>query len=151
MTIIAFDPGTKTGWAVGDKAQGLRASGMWDFKNNRFSGAGMRYVKFRNMLVKLFANCNSWDTQVYFESVARHNGTAAAHVYGGLTAVLMGYCEERDIPYAGVPVQTIKLSWTGKGNASKAMMIDKCEQLGFKVKDDNEADAVALLYYAANL
>jgi len=63
-------------------------------------------------------------------------------------AVLTAWAEMRGVPYQGVPVGTIKKSATGKGNASKAMMIEAARKRGFFPKDDNEADAIAILLWA---
>ena len=138
--ILALDLGTTTGWA--SASEGGIQSGVQSFKNDRFSGGGMRYLKFERWLNSLVE-----PDQVIFEEVRRHRGTDAAHVYGGLMAVLTKWCESREIPYQGVPVGTIKKSFTGNGNASKQMMITECEKRGYKPKDDNEADAIGLLHY----
>jgi Holliday junction resolvasome RuvABC endonuclease subunit len=80
--------------------------------------------------------------------VRRHAGTDAAHVYGGLLATLSAWAEQRSIPYAGVPVGTIKRYATGKGNAGKEAVICAMRQRGYTSADDNEADALALLLWA---
>jgi Holliday junction resolvasome RuvABC endonuclease subunit len=82
---------------------------------------------------------------VYFEEVRRHLSTDSAHSYGGLMATLTAWCERHGIPYQGVPVGTIKKHATGKGNAGKADVIAAMVAAGFNPKDDNEADALALL------
>ena len=138
--LLALDLGTKTGFAT--QTKGGITSGVQEFKNNRFSGGGMRYLKFEKWLSEM-----PRPDQVIFEEVRRHRGTDAAHVYGGLMAVLTKFCEAQQIPYAAVPVGTIKKSWTGNGNASKDLMIDKAKKRGFNPTDDNEADALALLHY----
>jgi Holliday junction resolvasome RuvABC endonuclease subunit len=83
---------------------------------------------------------------VYFEEVRRHLGVDAAHAYGGFLATLTAWCEQNRIPYSGVPVGTIKRSATGRGNAGKPEMIAAMRRLGHLPDDDNEADALALLY-----
>jgi len=105
----------------------------------------MRYVQFRSDLA---IHHQAGLDAVYFEEVRRHAGVTAAHVYGGFLAVLSAYCEQHNIPYAGVPVGTIKRHWTGKGNASKADMIAAARARGYEPSDDNQADALALLDYA---
>lgn len=85
---------------------------------------------------------------VYFEEVRRHRGVDAAHIYGGFLANLSAWCEEHRIPYQGVPVGTIKKHATGKGNANKEDMIEAAIRRGHRPADDNEADALALLYWA---
>lgn len=72
----------------------------------------------------------------------------AAQVYGGSLAHLTAWCERTVTPYLGVPVATIKRHATGRGNAGKAEVIRAVQARGFAPKDDNEADALALLDYA---
>jgi Holliday junction resolvasome RuvABC endonuclease subunit len=144
MTTLALDLGTKTGYAIG--TPDLVISGTQEFATNRFSGGGMRFLKFRHWLKQLY-EARKFD-RVYFEEVRRHLGVDAAHVYGGLMAVLTEFCEERKIAYEGVPVGTIKKHATGAGNASKTEMIEAARARGYNPKDDNEADALAILDWA---
>lgn len=141
MNVLALDLGTTTGWAIGSGA--VDCFGSVSFKPQRFEGGGMRFVRFRRWLddVGPFG-------AVYFEEVRRHAGVDAAHAYGGFLAHLSAWCEERRIPYYGVPVGTIKKAATGKGNADKAAMIAAAQALGYNVEDDNQADAIHLLRYA---
>ena len=143
--ILALDLGTTTGWALRG-AGGMITSGSASFKPGRFEGGGMRFLRFTRWLDDLGSYAPLGG--IWFEEVRRHVGTDAAHVYGGLMATLTAWAELRGIPYQGVPVGTIKLSWTGKGNASKAMMIEAAKARGFRVQDDNEADAIAILHWA---
>lgn len=138
--LLSLDLGTKTGWATCSNAN--INSGMESFAANRYSGGGMRYLKFEKWLESI-----PKPSQVVFEEVRRHRGTDAAHVYGGLMAVLTKWCEANSIPYQGVPVGTIKKFWTGKGNANKNVMLAHGHKRGFKTEDDNEMDAIALLHY----
>lgn len=139
--LLALDLGTKCGWATNSNA-GIQ-HGMQEFKNDRFSGGGMRFLKFEKWLNEI-----PRPTQVVFEEVRRHAATDAAHVYGGLMAIVTKFCEQHGIPYQGVPVGTIKRAWTGKGNSKKNVMIAEAKKRGYKsVDDDNEADALALLHY----
>lgn len=84
---------------------------------------------------------------IAFEEVRRHIGTDAAHSYGGYLAILTEWCELHKVPYQGVPVGTIKRHITGKGNANKDVVMGAVIGMGFSPKDDNEADALALLDY----
>lgn len=141
--ILALDLGTACGWASGDTRSpdsGV-AYGTFDLRAGRFSGGGMRFVRFENELDNFKAQVD----QVVFEEVRRHRGTDAAHVYGGLLAVLTAWCEKNKIPYQGHTVQAIKIFSAGKGNASKEEVIKAVEGWGFQPKNDNEGDAIALL------
>lgn len=143
MTILALDLGTKCGWAIRWK-NGTYDSGTWDLSVGRYEGGGMRFVRFRKMLRDVIEAADL----VAYEEVRRHMGTDAAHIYGGLQAVLQEECESRTpkVPYMAVPVGTIKKHATGRGNAPKALMIEMAEQLwpDQAIADDNQADALHL-------
>ena len=145
-TLLALDLGTTTGWAL-RTFDGLITSGTASFRNGRFDGGGMRYLRFTNWLGELDPRCGlKWS--IYFEKLRSHAGSEAARVYGGLMATLTAWAELRGIPYQGVPVGTIKRHATGKGNANKDAMIAAARARGFSPGDDNEADAIAILLWA---
>jgi hypothetical protein len=144
--VLALDLGTTTGWALRSQDGGI-ASGIMTFRPGRFEGGGMRYLRFRSWLGELAALAGGL-TRIAFEEVRSHAGTDAAHLYGGFLAHLSAWCEERGVPYEGVPVGTIKRFATGRGNADKAAMIAAVRARGFAPADDNEADAIALLLWA---
>ena len=139
--ILALDLGTTTGWAA--IRRGSVSSGTQPFKPGRFDGGGMRFLRFRRWMDEIHALTGC--TEIVFEEVRRHVGTDAAHCYGGFMATLTSWCEEHRIAYAGVPVGSIKRHATGKGNADKVAMIAAIKAKGYAPKDDNEADAIALL------
>ena len=145
MNILALDLGTTTGWAI--HADGAINSGTVGFKPGRFEGGGMRFLRFRGWLAELSSTAGSIGA-VYFEEVRRHAGVDAAHVYGGFLATLTAWAEHGGIPYSGVPVGTINRHATGKGNADKEAMIAAARARGFSPADDNEADAIAILFWA---
>ena len=145
-TILALDLGTITGWALRGY-DGLITSGTVSFKPGRYDGGGMRYLRFTNWLSEINQLSGPIEA-IYFEEVRRHAGTDAAHVHGGLLAVLTSWGELRGVPYQGVPVGTWKKVFCGKGNANKAEVVCAIKALGFNPSDDNEADALAILHWA---
>jgi Holliday junction resolvasome RuvABC endonuclease subunit len=145
---IALDLGTATGWAV-QHSGGSINSGTQCFRGSRYDGGGMRFLRFRGWLGRMLDDMRDRPA-VYFEEVRRHAGTDAAHLYGGFLATLSAWCEEKGIPYQGVPVGTIKRYITGRGNAGKAAVIAAVRARGFVPADDNEADALAILLWAAD-
>lgn len=144
MTILALDLGTKTGFAFFSPPHAV-ISGTWNLAPTRHESEGMRYVKFMRKLKEMHAAAAI--DEVAYESVERHAGTVAAHVYGGLMAFVKAFCIENKIEYRGVSVGTIKKSFTGKGNADKTAMMAEAARRGYTVGDSNEADALALLDY----
>jgi hypothetical protein len=145
-SILALDLGTTTGWALRSH-DGLITSGTVSFRPSRYDGGGMRYLRFTNWLAELDRLSGPIAT-IWFEEVRNHKGVDASHVYGGLMATLTAWAEHRGVPYAGVPVGTIKRFATGKGNANKQAMIAAVRDRGFSPADDNEADAIAILLWA---
>jgi hypothetical protein len=144
-SILALDLGSITGWALGAGAHRI-VSGTVSFRPSRYEGGGIRSVRFRawlNQLASDFRNLSA----VYFEEVRRHLGTDAAHLYGGFLATLTAWCEQREVPYQGVPVGTIKRFIAGKGNADKQAVLDAVRARGYVPTDDNEADAIAILLW----
>lgn len=141
-SVLALDLGTSCGWAFAPVGASI-ISGVWDLRPGRHSGGGMRFVHLLARLNDLYG-AKRIDMVVY-EEVRRHLGVDAAHVYGGLMGTLTAWCEEKSIPYQGVPVQRIKKFATGKGNAQKADVILAVEAWGYRPADDDEADAIALL------
>lgn len=140
MNILGIDPGTNCGWSLRD-ANGNHTSGVWCLKGGRHEGGGMRFLRLRGYLNEI--NRTGKIDAVAYEEVRGHKGTDAAHIYGGVVAVITEFCEAEGIPYQGIPVGTVKKHATGKGNASKeAMVTAACKKwAGDYVFDDNEADA----------
>ncbi|WP_341823696.1 Holliday junction resolvase [Wolbachia endosymbiont (group A) of Agelastica alni] len=145
--MLTLDLGKQTGWAI--LTDGVIQSGSENFHGSRFSGGGMHFLNFRRWLNEMRERFSDIEA-VYFEEVRRHLGTDAAHCYGGFLAHLTAWCEENNIPYQGVPFKTIKRFITGKGNASKSEVIEAVKGKGFFPQDDNEADALALMFYVNN-
>ena len=143
-TVLALDLGQMTGWAL-RPAHGRIVSGTHGFRPGRFEGGGMSLLRFAAWLDELHQSAGPL-TQVFFEEVRAHKGTAAAHAYGAFLGQLSAWCERQSIPYQGVPVATIKKHITGRGNANKALVIAAVRMRGFAPVDDNEADALALLH-----
>ena len=143
---LALDLGTTTGWALRTRERTV-VSGTVSFRPSRYDGGGMRYLRFRGWLDEIADNAGGLGA-VWFEEVRSHAGTDAAHVFGGFLATLSAWCDQRSIPYQGVPVGTLKRFATGKGNAGKEAVIAAVRARGFTPADDNEADALALLLWA---
>ena len=146
LVMLSLDLGSKTGWAVRLSDRTV-TSGIAEFKNDRWQGGGMRFLRFKQWLTEIKQMAGGLDV-VFFEEVRRHAGVDAAHAYGGFLAHVTAWCEHHEIPYEAVPVGTIKRHATGKGNANKDAVIAAVRNLGFDPADDNEADALAILDWA---
>jgi Holliday junction resolvasome RuvABC endonuclease subunit len=142
-TILALDLGTRMGWAWRDST-GLIDHGSEDFAYPKNAPMGKRFVNFQNWLDG--PGALEFHDVVIYEDVRRHAGTAAAHMYGGFQALLLAQCVRRNVPTDWLGVGEIKKHATGKGNAPKDAVIAAMQARGFQPQDDNDADALALLF-----
>ena len=138
--ILGLDPTTNFGYAVLNMDGTRKTSGTWALKTLDHEGGGMRYVRFRLRMTRLFAQYRI--KLVAYELVARHKGTHAAHLYGAWQANIQEMCETREIPVVGLPVKQVKKYATDNGNAGKEAMLQAARDRWGPVGDDNEADAL---------
>jgi len=142
MTVyLGIDPGTACGWAILDEEGERLASGTMNLQPKRREGAGMRYVRLRQFLRAILAGYD--DVELGYESVRRHAGTTAAHVYGGIVATIQAVCEDEDprVPYQGIEVKAAKLC-ACRGGASKAEMVEAARKRWGIEPGEDEADAL---------
>jgi len=146
--ILGLDLGTQCGWCLAEiDRRAMIGAGVWDCRENRFEGRGMRFIRFVSFLDKVHATNPL--KMVAVEEVHRHVATAAAHIYGGFLSHVQSWCERNKIAYTGVPVASIKKLATGKGNSKKDAMIAAANAKwpSAEIVDDNHADALWLTEY----
>lgn len=72
----------------------------------------------------------------------------------GLAGITEKLCHRQKIPCYEANGSTVLKFFTGYGGGSredrKAGVLAECRRTGFRPEDDNEADAIALLHYAAH-
>ena len=136
MNILALDVATKTGWCNND------ADGVWDFSIKRDESSGVRLLRFKAKLKELF-NLSKPDLVVFERTSGMHKNSII--VQSELHGVLKSFCEDENVDYKAYSAGEIKKYATGKGNASKEMMIKACiDELDIEPVDDNHADAIWL-------
>ena len=141
LNILALDLATFTGWA--SQHNNKVKFGSEKFVDKTWDGNGARYLKYEAWLRKF----PKFDLLVY-EAVMAHSSTYAAHMYGAYLCEVQKYASRTDTPYIGLHVGAIKKSWTGSGKAKKGEMMKAAWKKGYNVKDDNQADALAILHMA---
>ena len=142
MIVLALDLGTNCGWAI--HRGGAIDSGVLRLKTSRKDRPGERWIRFRRELLRLIQGVEL----VVYERVMGHTGTEAAHIYGGLQAIVEMVCEGQGRTLRWVKVHDIKRHATGKANADKAAMIAAAKARGWTPIDDNDADALWILDWA---
>ena len=155
MIYIGIDPGSWCGWSVLNDAGDRYGSGVWNLNARRHEGGGMRYLRARRYLVELLRMWGQEDIALAYEEVAHHAGTIAAHVYGGVVAVVTAACEEHAVAYRAIPVGTVKKAATGKGNSSKnlvaASAIERWQMTHLDPTKDRACDETDALWIAEAL
>lgn len=134
LKILALDIANKTGW------KSPNANGVWILKSMKDESGGMRLIRFRNKLNEII-KLESINLVAY-ERVSGRN-THAVSSCSELVGVMKAVCEEMKIEYLALSATEIKKFATGKGNASKQMMINSaCDKLNYQGESDDEADAL---------
>lgn len=145
VSILALDLGTKPGYAVRSR-DGRIVHGSADFTPRSSWTPGQKWLRFRAWLADLIVTHNV--QQIAFEDVKRHalGAVLAAHAYGGFRAHMESIADQHNVELRSYGVGQIKQHWTGNGAAKKPDMIAQAKIRGFRVFDDNDADALAILH-----
>lgn len=150
--ILGFDLGTRTGYAA-LRDNGTRImSGTWDFSHR---GAGDRAerpgARWRRVAATFTAFLEHWAKRgrviAGYELVRGHGngGAQAAHIYGGMEAMLLAAMDTLGIVPLRVTVQDVKRAATGVGGgkrAGKAQVLAAAQERWPGVQGEDEADAV---------
>ena len=156
MKVLTLDLGTKLGWAFADTGTDTWIWGEEDFSLQRYEGGGMRFLRFDRWLAEMLQSVD----MVVMEEIGFARYQQAAEILNGMKGILMAKCEAVGVPYAGVPVGTLKKFATGKGNAGKNLMAKALQERWDGVRPlnhpsvdiatltNNEVDAIWLTAYA---
>lgn len=148
MRILALDCGTKTGWALAEAGR-VSESGVQTFDLQRGESPGMRFLRFRGWLARVWALTPP--ELVYYEQ-AHHRSGAATMVGVAFATRVQEWAAEHEIDCLPVHTATLKKFATGSGRANKSAMIAVAttDARGGRKPDltDDEADAIILAIYA---
>lgn len=166
MIIIALDLGCETGFTIGDDKHNLSLSGVKKFKKGKstkkYEGypTDTRFNDFQNFLVNItddIINTAKEPVLIVSEKTNLHMpGYAGPQLHFGFQAIVQMLQENWSsfIRFENVPALSIKKYWLGsaklRGKASKDAMVAKAQERYPEVKDDNEADSIALYHYACD-
>lgn len=136
MKVLALDIATNTGWKT------ALGSGTWNFSPKKGDSEGMRAVKFKHKVTEKVKE-EGIELISYERPFAGKfpNSIIAPSKMIGVLEVL---CDELGLELTAYAPTEIKKFATGKGNAKKPDMVAAAVALGYKPKDDNEADAIHL-------
>ena len=92
-------------------------------------------------------------TQVAYEKVRRHQGVAAAHIYGYLEGLVRAACQEREIECIPIDVATWKSRIGTKGGGKPAYIarVNELAGLALTEADEDRAASVGIGFAAFGL
>ena len=146
--ILALDLARQTGYAM-IVNNGTTISGSTDFTPPRGQMVDHLFVKWHDWL-------DHWLEPEQIEYVAYEmlsfmpKSKDWRFMYNGMVAILRERCKRLNIPCRGVSEKDIKAAATGKQTAGKPQMIAtaRAQWPDQQIIDDNQADALWLLYIA---
>jgi len=148
MNILALDPGTRTGWALSEHGRIESGTDVFDVK--RGESPGTRYLRFNRWLdaMVLVENVGPPRVATIVYEQTHHRGGAATEIAAGFATRIQEFCAWHGLEHAAVHSATLKKFTTGRGNAKKPEMLEAVARRWRRVDSDDEADAVALLYWS---
>lgn len=155
MTILALDLSSKTGFAIWRPGMEFPQSGVVDMRRNT---RGDLFVIFRDWLLEMLIGAKV--THIVREApfVSKDAMSAVPLLYG-LAAHVEEAGARRKIPVREVAPHEWRKFMIGQSMAPRAVaknhrtawlkkqVLDACIAQGLKPKDDNEADAIGLLFF----
>jgi Holliday junction resolvasome RuvABC endonuclease subunit len=121
VIILAIDPGTSCGIALGSADRPLIHSATWTLKPGRGESPGVRYLQLVDRLNRIRADHPGLALIVIEQ--AHNRGGAATHYAHGYQAHVESWCASHGIEHTTVHSTRLKMHATGKGNAKKPQMI----------------------------
>lgn len=152
MHILALDLATVTGWAGWDGSASSAGTAT-------FGGSiGLAFAAYHSWLIKKIQAFSDGEARpvIVFETpwVGSHTHQETARKLMGFAVVTEMVAHELSCRCLEVGTKTIIRHFTGAGGGKradkKARVVAACRARGIEVSDDNEADALALLDYAAH-
>ena len=169
VNTLALDLGTKTGWATYDNGTvdsdtELLATEKALTEARKLGAERTFDIRFRNLMCLVLSKIRQHKIrQIVFEDVIFLSSQSQAQLWASLRGAVWGAVMAHELAEANsvgepvsiqcVPVGTLKLFATGKGNAQKEQMAESLKLVypGLftgRQPDDNEIDAIWLLWYA---
>lgn len=140
MAELGLDLGQHFGWCI-RTGQGEFQSG-----NERIGNGAKKTATVLKEQIEIIVESFDVD-KIYYEKVHFSTNTYATQAHGAYRSMVELVADEHNAEIEGIAVRTVKKSLTGRGNASKhGMMVYAEKYVGYKIEDDNEADAIGVLH-----
>lgn len=156
-TILALDIATCTGFAIGDPENGVTDHGSHRLPKTG-DDIGAFLSAYRDWLTAKICECKPW-TVIFEAPVLPGTGKTSIgtlrrlYSLAGLTELVAHDnkldCQEANV--SDITTHFVGANAPRFGDKRKQATIAKCRERGWRVIDDNDADALALLDYALSL
>lgn len=142
MKTLCLDIALRTGYAYND-GDTVRF-GTFDISKESKDNA-VRGRLFNNWLSSFLNEIQP--NEIVFEQGFYRNGLPTTALLWGLIWEANRVAELYNIPRHAVAPMTIKKFITGNGKADKKQVMQRIEELGYKITDDHQGDSISLLLY----
>lgn len=142
---FSIDVGLTTGWAIVNLRTREVLSGVWDFKDKRGDGSGMRFLRLQAKLDEIHGSFRL--RRIVYELPGGHfKSGAAAQSILGMVSHVQSWAEKKGIPCEGFSQTQIK-AHALHGKASKDEMIEEAKKRWptQDIKTHDQADALFIL------
>ena len=146
MILLTLDIATKTGWAFGASSHDL-SFGSVTFDQKTLGARGAAFVAWLSGMI-----CEHHPGDVVFEApvLPRKTALATVRILSGLAFACETICFKKNIRCSEAHQQTVRLFVAGRGNASKDDVAAAVSRLGYRPRNHDESDAIALWLYSAH-
>ena len=150
--ILALDLATRTGWAYGVPG-GKPVGGVWELPAG--ASNGRKFAALENQLWDALA-LHRPRLLILAASFTQGKAISGAEQLLGLAAHVESSCYRHDVEVRKQAESTMRAHVLGKGaslggrDAIKARVMSWCAEQGYRVVDDNQADATLAWRYACD-
>lgn len=145
--MLALDLATRTGWAVGEPC-GLPVYGSFNLVG---ACPGAKFLLLARTATRLIMEHGVTDVVLEAAHTGGKGRPEVLFALLGYRAIAMMAAEAKGIPCTAEQPSTIRRAFIGHGRlgrkSAKAAVTEKCQWLGLAPRNDDEADAIALLFY----
>ncbi len=148
MTVLCLDAASTTGWARWD-GPGQVVHGRWKLPDHHHYGR--RFAFFLTWLDKHIQENGVRLVGYEQPFIGMKTNRAAIKTVVGVEVMIDLACAKNQVPVRPLNNRSVRAHFLGsykaKRAALKAATIAQCQRLGWKPRDDNEADALACLHF----